>query len=183
MKVYKIDKDKIEKYLIKQALIRVSEMMIAISPLVIIFLCAAKFRYIGLILTKLAPWVFIFLLAVFFLTFFSYNVHQARRFIITDDSFNQIQADEDVDVVSKFFQKRAESKTGQSKNQFIPFSQIAKVKISNYSITIKAKDYNFMNANGKIIIPCEVENYQEITALTRSIIKNIRGIEFIDKQK
>ncbi len=183
MKVYKIENNKIGSYMAKQGLIHVRDMVFSVLILISIFAIISGFKFPIELLVKVLPWIIILLIVVFFFAFLTFGIHQAKRFIITDDSFNQIQADENVDVVSKFFQKRAESKTGQSRNQFIPFSQVAKIKISNNSIKIKAKNYNFMNANGMIIIPCEAENYQEIVELTQSIIKNNQNIEFVNKQK
>ena len=53
-------------------------------------------------------------------------------------------------------------KYGQKFNQTIKFNEIESISIDTNDIIIKSINYDFLTSNGKIIIPKEVENFEEI---------------------
>lgn len=65
-----------------------------------------------------------------------------------------------------------------SQNIFNPEWKEKQVK---EEIKIKSKNYDFMNANGIIIIPCETEKFDEIIESVRVIIKDHDQIKVTDK--
>ena len=180
-KVYKIQESKIIQYNVKQALLGTRDMVYSVLIIFLALFIFSGFKLPTTLFLFFLPYIFIFLGVTFLLNLFKIGTYEATRFIFDENSINRFQIEKEIDVVSQFFLRRVEAKTGQTRNQFIPFINIDKIKLTNNEITIKSNDYNFMNANGMIKIPCETENYNEIIETIKSIIADHKGIKGSDK--
>ena len=117
----------------------------------------------------------IFKITLFFIQYFFF-IQKAKAFRLFIDA-EGVSLDFDMEKFSffgKVSNKRSERRSGSRLNQNIKWKKVEKVIYSKKNIKVYDYDYDFLNGNGKIVIPKYISNFSELE-------KNI--IEFVHQKK
>ena len=117
----------------------------------------------------------LFFIALFFIQYFFF-LQKAKAFRLFIDA-EGVSLDFDMEKFSffgKVSNKRSERRSGSRLNQNIKWKKVEKVIYSKKNIKVYDYDYDFLNGNGKIVIPKYISNFSELE-------KNI--IEFVPQKK
>lgn len=181
MVIYQIETSKIDYFMLRHSLKFIRDMSISLFIFMLIIGLGTELKVPFIILSKIWAYVLIFYIVLFFFSFVQQNLHLAKRFIISEDTMYQIQDSGATNSYNEFMLKRVERKSGQKRDQEIPFSSIKSIKIDKNKIQVKSLDFNHWNANGKIEIPREVNDYSQAVKHLRQIANDHKEIELVDK--
>jgi hypothetical protein len=97
------------------------------------------------------------------------NMFEYTYFLFTDEAVSTFLDIGKLNLLNQFSVAQVESKFGARVNQTIAFWEIETTTINENEIIIKSSNFNSFTNVGKITIPKEVENYEDIKS---EIIKN-----------
>jgi hypothetical protein len=171
---YKIDKKLLWRYILKKAIYDTLFMLI---PLFIIFTLIIVGTNIdtGIRLVSKIRWgITIFLAGIFIFSLLSINTPKALRFGVESNRFTKYFSQEKLNFWNKYTFRKMERRTGQNQFNSIYFDDIKSINIGKFRIVIKSKKDNIFNPNGRIVVPCEIENFEHFkeTILTNPSTKN-----------
>lgn len=176
MKIYQIQRKDINSFMFRQALGTMRDMGISVFILLLLLVIIGGDVSIPFI-THIGPGVPLFFGVFFLFSFFQQNIHLAKRFIIDANTIYQIQDAQATNLANDIILSRLERKSGQQRNQTIPVYNIKSISITKNKATIKSVDFNIWNANGRIQIPREVNDYEEVVAQLKQIANSRNDIE------
>ena len=172
---YKIREDKIGQYLLKKALGFAGTMILSCVLLALFFGIvggdiSVSFKLIwGLKLGILGIASVGFVMALLM-----GSPSRATRYEITPSSIRRYLEHSEVGAFSQYSLNKAERKSGQKQSELIFHDEIASINLNRDKIVIKSKQYSMMNHNGRIDLPCEMEEYETIKEEMQSLKKRLR---------
>ncbi|MEL6591541.1 MAG: hypothetical protein AAFQ68_15735 [Bacteroidota bacterium] len=108
-------------------------------------------------------WVPLVFGAVFGIRYFQeLNIAQALAFEIGDTYLGRYLEKGNLNAANQYAVQRDQRRYGAQANQRFAIEQISRVEVSKKSIKLYTKDYQFMNGNGRIVIPAEVEGFEQL---------------------
>ena len=156
---YKISKKLLWKYLLKKAIYDTFFMLIPLSILLILIILGTNVSTGILIVTKISWGIILFLVGLFFYSLISINAPSALIFGIENNRFTKSFSSSKLNFFNKLTFDKMQRRTGQKQFNFIYFDDVKSIKIGKNNIKIKSVHDNIFNANGKIIVPNEIENF------------------------
>lgn len=171
MRKYNIKKEFIDEYVKRETN---KKMKIASITLSIFLILMFTFTYsygVHKILMLPLSIFFLIILGVVYTSSLSQvkNITDFTYFVFSDESISRLLDKEKINLMNKVGVSRNENRYGVKFNQTIKFSEIKSTSINANEITIKSINYDFITADGKISIPKEIENYEDIKS---EIIEN-----------
>lgn len=108
-------------------------------------------------------WILLFLIYLVGMTYYlRRNFAKSVVYWVSNDQIAMTFDQNKLSSVSQFGMARNKSRFGTNAQQFIRTNEISSVKFSKSGIKIKSNDYNFFNGNGLIILPKEIENFENL---------------------
>ncbi|MCH2196058.1 hypothetical protein [Kordia sp.] len=92
------------------------------------------------------------------------NIASKTFFNITETIVEKVVVKEELNWTNQFAQNRLEKKYGEKANRSFLTHEIETTKITPNDIIVKSYDYNLFNANGKIVIPKEINDFHKVKA-------------------
>ena len=90
------------------------------------------------------------------------NLAKAMRFVVEGDQVSLVHSKADLNVINQFAQARNKSRYGMKPDKSIAYRNILSISINEDRIRIRDKDFNWLNSNGEIVIPEEVEGFEQL---------------------
>ncbi|MEM1216307.1 MAG: hypothetical protein AAGJ82_11510 [Bacteroidota bacterium] len=172
MKMYKIDPSATTTLAFRFALTTIG-IMTGIVALLMVWLSfnLNPGASIGPIVGKLIPgFLLIIGLIAVMLTVQKTNFYGSTRFLLTDDTIASVLDNKELNGINQFGVARNRSRYGAEPNQVISFANISRVKITDKNIKIYGGNYSLFNGNGRIVIPKETENYEELLHVFKPMV-------------
>ncbi len=101
------------------------------------------------------------------------DLAKSTYFVITDNTVAILLDKTKLNLLNKIGIARNESKSGVKFNQTIKISEISSAETTKNEMIIKSDNYNPFTNNGRIVIPKEVEGYENVIA---SIFKKLESL-------
>lgn len=115
-------------------------------------------------------WIVMFLLYLVGMTYYiRRNFAKSVVYWVSNDQIAMTFDQEKLSYVSQFGMARNKSRFGTNAQQLIRISEISSVKFSKSGIKIKSVDYNFFNGNGMIVLPKEIDKFENLAQQIETI--------------
>jgi hypothetical protein len=163
----KIKKDALSTYVQREATrnIKLITSIMAVF-LVLFFMFTYSYGVHGIIMPPLTMMLIVSVIFIYFVSLTQMkNIASETTFKVTELKVEKIVSAVELNMANKFVQARNEARYGVKANQSFPINQIESTEIKPNEIVIKSYDYNFFNGNGKIIIPKELERFNDVKQL------------------
>lgn len=161
---YQISENLRGKFALKKTL-KMGIILIAISVILLVILSNALNEGHSIFNTSIPSMIgFLTIVALIVWYFSNTNIASSYLFVIDDKEKALIKTlkTENLSLTNQLGAKRAARKYGTKHHQIIYFSEVSSIEIKKAGIDIISKNYDLWNGNGKISIPEELENYQEV---------------------
>lgn len=177
MNVYQINPERLNQFMMKKALNDVGLFVIIIIVFALIMGISTEMKVAYILLAKGAPYILPFLGVIFLFSMISSGVPGATRYEIGDNFFGRFLQHGDINAFTQHSLNRLERRHGQKQFDKIYFNETKSVKFTKSKIIIKSERFNFWNGNGKIVIPCEVAEFEDIKRQITDICRSNRNID------
>ncbi|MEO0468040.1 MAG: hypothetical protein AAF206_00360 [Bacteroidota bacterium] len=164
MTTYQIHPDRSGQYAIRKAL-RMTMMFLAVfAAMMLLIWGMAKgngdvFKY----LIAKFHWFLMIIAYMFGMMWFRMNnMAKAMRFVVEANQVSLVHNKADLNVINQFAQARNKSRYGMKPDKSIAYRNILSISINDDRIRIRDKDFNWLNSNGEIVIPEEVEGFEQL---------------------
>lgn len=157
---YKISKKLFWRYQLKKAIYDTLFMLIPLSILLVLIILGTNIDTGILLVTKIYWGILLLLAGIFFFSLISLNAPTALRFGIEKNRFTKYFSNVNLNFLNKLTFNKMAKRSGQKQFNSIYFDDVKSIHIKKNRIIIKSVMDNIFNANGKIIIPAEIENFE-----------------------
>lgn len=162
--IYSIPNNKIEIYAKRETKKKLNIMIIIFIIILLIFIGINNIT--GISILNIIPIILLFVILILILAVtINHNTKdlaKSTEFLLKDDKICKKIKQENLSTLNKIGAYRNEAKYGAKINQSINKKDILHTIIKDHEIEIEAIDSNIINGNGYIIIPEEIDGFDDI---------------------
>lgn len=175
MKTLRIDKTKLSGFMLKKGMTMFGTMILSSFILAFLIGLLGGDLTVGFILF----WHFkvgaIMIAAVMgFIGLVSDSVPKATRYTIGEDYIASRLVHDEVGAFTQYNLNKMERRHGQNQSEMIFFNEIDSISLKRDKIVIKNRNYSMWNGNGRIILPCEMEEYDDVKKEMITLKRNLK---------
>jgi len=182
MKSYRIDRSKLNKYMARNSL----KAGIFSSLGAFVFIGGITMWSAGIsdFLKLIGPLVFISLVIggiVFLTAFLKRSIPKATSYTLGSDFIGMKINTDELNAFNRFALNRSTRKHGLLLEQNIPLANVKSIEVKKSTLKITARDYKSLSSSaGRIEIPCEIENFQNLVNELKTLSQSFENISFVN---
>ncbi len=163
---FKIDPQKMSQFMLKRGMFLAGVILVIILVLALLISILAGVNPLNFLLT-ISPFSVAMIFIVFVFGFMNQSQFAAKRYGIGQEMFIMLHDENQLSALAKYGMRRNEIRYGQKNSEIIMFRNVYQIIQKRDKLIIKSYDYNFFTGGGRIVVPKELENYDQFVALIK----------------